>query len=173
MPIKKGLITLSGKYFIELDDIPTNGGFTAPIGSTAFVSKSGVGSEWLKFGAGDMDWVQSGDSGAIVLTPQQMPAVINANYTVQENDYVIRYDSHLGSFNIQLPDPTLGRRVLKFIDVRSGDSDSNGVYLVPFSTERIGGFTGPKQLTAQFGPGQTLFTVYSDLIDWWQEGITF
>lgn len=108
-----------------------------------------------------------------LISAYEMPAVITANYTIQEDDYIIRYDSHAGVFNIYLPDPSLGRRELKFIDVRSGESDSNGVNLVPFASEKIGGFTGVKNLPMQSGPGQTLFALVSDLTNWWQEGITF
>lgn len=45
MPVTKlSLQTLGSKQFLELSDIPTNGGFPAPIGSVAYVSLAGVGS---------------------------------------------------------------------------------------------------------------------------------
>lgn len=111
--------------------------------------------------------------GARMLTAAQMPAIITSDYTVQENDFFIRYDSSAGIINIQLPNPALGRRMLKFVDVRSGDFDSNGANLVPFAGEKIGGVAGTKNLPAQMGAGQTSLSVTSDLTDWWVDGITF
>lgn len=107
-----------------------------------------------------------------MLSAAQMPSIVTANYTVQEDDFFIRYDSSAGIFDIQLPDPSLGRRELKFVDVRSGNFDSAGVNLVPYGSEKIGGNAGTKNLPAQMG-SQCSFGLTSDLTDWFADGITF
>jgi hypothetical protein len=57
MAIKKSLVTVGGKWILELDSDPSIGfGFTAPIGSEALVNSVGDGGQWFKFGSNDTDW---------------------------------------------------------------------------------------------------------------------
>lgn len=105
-------------------------------------------------------------------TESQMPSIITANYTVQPYDVVIRYNSSGGVFDIQLPDPSLGRRVLRFIDTRASEADSTGVNLLQYASEKIGGVAATKNIPANTGV-EAGVEFFSDLTHWRQMGITF
>jgi len=57
MSTKLSLVTIGGKWLLELDSAPNIGpGFTAPKGSEAYVNDGALGSSWLKVGSGDTEW---------------------------------------------------------------------------------------------------------------------
>ena len=105
-------------------------------------------------------------------TESQMPAIITSNYTIQEGEEVIRYDSSAGIINIQLPDPSVERRVLRFIDTRASESDSNGVNLLQYGSEKIGGNAVTKNIAPNYG-SECGVEFFSDLTHWRQMGMTF
>lgn len=52
----KGLITIRGKHFLEVDADPSQNATPAPIGSQAMFDDAGEGKAYIKFGALDTDW---------------------------------------------------------------------------------------------------------------------
>lgn len=96
-----------------------------------------------------------------ILTNLSMPAIIVSDYTVLPTDKVLRYDSSGGIINFQLPDPTLGRRELIFINVLQSGS-GNGINLVRFASEKIQNVTSTKFVDAN----SILTTLYSDLVNY-------
>ncbi len=89
----------------------------------------------------------------------EMPAVKNSNYTIGENDYFVRCD---GSFNIQLPDPSLGRREIKLVSLSPGET----VTIKRYGSEKI------NMIASDFSwyTTYTSAVLTSDLTDWYIEG---
>lgn len=102
-------------------------------------------------------------NGAIVLGSANLVS-ITGTYSVGAADVYILFGG-ASSYNIQLPNPALGRRVLYFVDVGVagiGNAESFPKTLVLFSGEKIGGVASNKVLGVNGGSWGLL----SDLTNW-------
>lgn len=125
------LITLGNKWILELDSAPNIGvGFTAPIGSEAFVNASGVGSQWYKFSSGDNDWKNVTDTVA-----SYNVANYSSTQTLSINNDLVKCNPSGGSFVISLPQASSVAG--KIFTIKKIDIGVNVVTITPYSSELI------------------------------------
>lgn len=94
-------------------------------------------------------------------TDSQMTAIQTTNYTVQPDDVVILVDFSAADMDLNLPDPTLGRRVIKIVNTKWGGYGTL-LHIKRFGSEKIGGTAATFDMWSQFPSG----TLVSDLTDW-------
>lgn len=100
------------------------------------------------------------------LVESQISPIVTSNYTIQSGEYLIRFDSSGGSFDITLPDPSIPRKLL-LIDV-AGQA-SNGITVKRYTNESIGGQYIDLLLNQNWGT-QSGLELVSDGTNWWMIG---
>lgn len=137
---KKALTTVGNKWILELDGPPnSSGGFTAPIGSEAFVNNSGIGSQWYKFGNNDTDWRNVTDSVGNLNT-----IIVSSNYSLTSLNDALLCNTTSASFVVNLPQASTVQG--KIFTLKKLDSSINKVSITPYSGESIDNSTSPYDL---------------------------